>query len=480
MKTQRGLFIIVFVLLPLLFIQISDAHDWGDDFAAFIAQAQAIADGKDYFQTGFVPNLEKPDLVASPIGWSLLLLPVIHFCGVDMVAFKVYVSVFFILWGIILFFVFRKKKETLFAALVVVFIFYHPQFICFKAEVLSDAAFAVLFTLSLYLVARLNRLAKMHLLILGLMIGFSCLIRPLGFVLIGSVIFEYIRMKDWMKRRLQVLIPMLSAFFLYFLIGKVIFPCENSYSHYTHFLGKEVVVNIVENAQFYFSQWQEYWAMLIPYSTGKILLAYLFFFLLIVGALRYLFLWNVYTVTVLAYLAVVFIWPFRSQGFRYIYPVLPFLVYISFESLNRIIQLNRKAATWVSNVFLIYLLVLCFTFNYKPFQQTLAQQGSQTSSARALYSFLAREVAKPSRIVFTKPRVLCLYSGVNALYPIANMDYEKTKGEYARYEVQYFARCKNVSLECYNAVYSSYLDSMEKQKVLLWSNNDFDVYKRNP
>jgi hypothetical protein len=142
--------------------------------------------------------------------------------------------------------------------------------------------------------------------------------------------------------------------------------------------------------------------------------------------------------------------------------------------------LNRKTATWVSNVFLIYLLVQCFTFNYKPFQQRLAQQGSQTSSARALYSFLAREVAKPSRIVFTKPRVLCLYSGVNALYPIANMDFEKTKGEYARYEVQYFARCKNVSLECYNAVYSSYLDSMEKQKVLLWSNNDFDVYKRNP
>lgn len=480
MKNNRAFLLMVVLLLPLLFINISTAHDWGDDFAAFIGQAKAILAGKEYFKTGFVPNLEKPDLVASPLGWSLLLLPVVAVYGVNLVALKVYLSIFYVLWGFFLFLIFRRKKETLFAALVVSFIFYHPQFIGFKAEVLSDAAFAALFSLSLYFVSRLEKLTTLHLLILGLTIGFSCLIRPLGFVLMGSVVFEFVRLKDWKLKRLHVLIPILSAILLHFLIGKVFFPCESAYSHYTHFLGKEVGVNIVENAQFYFAQWQAYWSMLTAHSTGKMFLAYLFSFLLFVGFLRYLLLWNVYAITVLAYLAVVFIWPFRSQGFRYIYPVLPFFIYISFESLSRMIQLNRRTTTWVSNTLLIYFLFLCFTFNAEPFQRNLVQHGSQTNSAKALYSFLEYEVSNSSRVVFTKPRVLCLYSGTNALYPIANSDFGKIKEEYTRYGVHYFVRCKNSNLECYNAIYSSYIDSMERQKVLLWSNTDFDVYKRNP
>lgn len=336
------------------------------------------------------------------------------------------------------------------------------------------------FRFPLYFVSRLEKLTTLHLLILGLTIGFSCLIRPLGFVLMGSVVFEFVRLKDWKLKRLHVLIPILSAFLLHFLIGKVFFPCESAYSHYTHFLGKEVGVNIVENAQFYFAQWQAYWSMLTAHSTGKMFLAYLFSFLLFVGFLRYLLLWNVYAITVLAYLAVVFIWPFRSQGFRYIYPVLPFFIYISFESLSRMIQLNRRTTTWVSNTLLIYFLFLCFTFNAEPFQRNLVQHGSQTNSAKALYSFLEHEVSNSSRVVFTKPRVLCLYSRTNGLYPIANLDFGKIKEEYTRYGVHYFVRCKNSNLECYNAIYSSYIDSMERQKVLLWSNTDFDVYKRNP
>jgi hypothetical protein len=53
MKNNRAFLLMVVLLLPLLFINISTAHDWGDDFAAFIGQAKAILAGK---------NISKPDL----------------------------------------------------------------------------------------------------------------------------------------------------------------------------------------------------------------------------------------------------------------------------------------------------------------------------------------------------------------------------------------------------------------------------------
>lgn len=277
-----------------------------------------------------------------------------------------------------------------------------------------------------------------------------------------------------------MLLSAVVALLLYLIIEKVLFPCSNSYSHYTHFLGKAVGQNIVENARFYFLQWQNYWAMLSDNQTTSAILSYLFSFLIILSALRYLLCWNVYSVTVLAYLMVVMVWPFRSQGFRYIYPVLPFLVYASFESLNRMVQVNRKATVWVSSLLLLFLLVKCFAFNYQPYQATIAQYGSQTVAANEMYTYLAKHVPAHSRVVFTKPRVLCLYSHVEALYPIGNTDFQQMKIAYTNYQTQYFVRTNNASLECFNGMYSSYLDSMEKQKVLVWSNNDFEVYKRNP
>ncbi len=186
------------LLLPLLFLYINDAHDWGDDFAAFIAQAKAILEGKPYFQTGFVPNLEKPDLVASPIGWSLLLLPVVGVFGTNIIAMKVYLSFFYVLWGIILFVLFRGKKETILAILVVVFTLYYPWLLSFKSEVVSDIPFAATFALSLFSIQKINpRTNLIHCVLIGLLLGLCCLIRPIGFILFAAMAFLFFIRKEY-------------------------------------------------------------------------------------------------------------------------------------------------------------------------------------------------------------------------------------------------------------------------------------------
>lgn len=469
------------LLLPLLFLYINDAHDWGDDFAAFIAQAKAILEGKPYFQTGFVPNLEKPDLVASPIGWSLLLLPVVGVFGTNIIAMKVYLSFFYVLWGIILFVLFRGKKETILAILVVVFTLYYPWLLSFKSEVVSDIPFAATFALSLFSIQKINpRTNLIHCVLLGLLLGLCCLIRPIGFILFAAMAFLFFIRKEYSIYFSKYATVGVAALLLLFVIRNIIFPCEGAYGHYYSFFGRDLVFNVTQNSLFYFSEWERFWMDL----TTKALLKNVFLFsscaLLLYGTVRCLWRKNVYAFTVLLYLVIVLIWPYRNQGFRFVFPVLPFLVYVVFERLLHILQAIRPSYTWLAYGIICGLITLSITSDHSTCNNYVKDTGSQTVTAKAMYSYIERNIPNDARVVFPKPRVLCLYSSVHALYPMANMNFEQMQDAYTRYQVKYFVRSKNAGLECYNGVYTNYIDSMEKRKVLLWSNTDFEVYKRKP
>lgn len=218
--------------------------------------------------------------------------------------------------------------------------------------------------------------------------------------------------------------------------------------------------------------------------TTKALLKNVFLFsscaLLLYGTVRCLWRKNVYAFTVLLYLVIVLIWPYRNQGFRFVFPVLPFLVYVVFERLLHILQAIRPSFTWLAYGIICGLITLSITSGHSTCNNYVKDTGSQTVTAKAMYSYIERNIPNDARVVFPKPRVLCLYSSVHALYPMANMNFEQMQDAYTRYQVKYFVRSKNAGLECYNGVYTNYIDSMEKRKVLLWSNTDFEVYKRKP
>ena len=76
-------FIVLMLSIPLLFINVKDSHDWGDDFAGYIHQAKNIVEGNSQFQTGYIINVEGPVLgpPTYPIGFPLLLSPVYYFFG---------------------------------------------------------------------------------------------------------------------------------------------------------------------------------------------------------------------------------------------------------------------------------------------------------------------------------------------------------------------------------------------------------------
>ena len=52
--------ILLLLSVPLFFINIHDVHGWGDDFSQYIREAQNIATGKPFYQSGYIFNKYNP------------------------------------------------------------------------------------------------------------------------------------------------------------------------------------------------------------------------------------------------------------------------------------------------------------------------------------------------------------------------------------------------------------------------------------
>ena len=46
--------ILILLLLPVFFINVTDSHDWGGDFAQYISQAKNIVEGNPHYETGYI------------------------------------------------------------------------------------------------------------------------------------------------------------------------------------------------------------------------------------------------------------------------------------------------------------------------------------------------------------------------------------------------------------------------------------------
>src|SRR5665647_826332 len=138
-KPLSILIVAAILFLPLIFIGTRSSHDWGDDFAQYIHQAANIVNGIPQSETGYVYNqLNYIGPQAYPVGFPLLLVPSYAIAGNRMVAFTTFISLIYIILGLLMV-IFYRKYFSWITAIVLAFIFlYNPQMILFKREIMSD------------------------------------------------------------------------------------------------------------------------------------------------------------------------------------------------------------------------------------------------------------------------------------------------------------------------------------------------------
>ncbi len=153
------LFSMLLGTLILGVINLSVGHGWGDDFAAYLMQAQAVVEGRvDTFviRNAFTIENSIPGLgpVIYPWGYPLALAPVYAVLGHALTVYKLFNLAFYLAFLAILYLLFRKRLGQPLSLLVAAFFALHPAMRGAFNEIGADLLFLFLVYLCIFLIDR--------------------------------------------------------------------------------------------------------------------------------------------------------------------------------------------------------------------------------------------------------------------------------------------------------------------------------------
>ncbi|NND95377.1 MAG: hypothetical protein HKN45_10960 [Flavobacteriales bacterium] len=416
--------ILSFVLLCSLSLSIwtiDSGHAWGGDFALYIEQAIALNNGTvhelyevnkysmDNSPSGFGPYLY-------PMGYPMLLAPLINIMGYDLEAMK-YLSSLLLIMG--LFFLWRlirsKFLHPLPSLLIVGVVGLNYNYTLFCDNALSDIPFFGFVMLTLYVIEKAK--GSMAMIALGSLLFFTYFIRDIGlFLLPALAAWQWMQNKrsgkkpDWLNLSIPYLI-----FISFFFFAKALLP-PGTENHLNELFGNEAN-KLIDNTSYYTGMIDKFF-LLKEYdveSAGVKLLRILFVLFMAIGMIKKGKESLHYLVFSLLSITLYLLWPY-NQGIRFLFPVIPFLILFTFQGLTTLT--NRVN---VKNLNLYIIGILCVITVYRSvrfsyFQAPKTRDMVERKEITEAFLFINENISEDAVIGFHKPRVLRLYTGRNGVY----------------------------------------------------------------
>ncbi len=399
------------LLLPLFCLNLNGTHDWGGDFARYIEQSMNLRSG----ESNYLFNPECPELgpPSYPVGLPLLLSPISALWGNNMMAFQIFMTILLLVLGCLTFTFLRRQFTWAESGVAVLLFLYNPVVIGLKDEVLSDIPFTIfiLAALTAYLNIRErpgNPRASLQLLGVAAFLGFAILHRNIGLVFLLAMLI------DLGRKHLRLSAALFGGTLgLYALFDQVLFPAEIELNqHFLKlFLSNGFRETITTTHKYYVTLFLKFF---VPEGVGFNFLslaiggfAITFFMLGLVWKL--LDRPTVIEWSVLGYLAVIFLYPITTQGFRFLLPIFPLMLSHIITGLRALRMPRPMSPRWVA-IFVLIAVGL-------PYQNDLRQAlradenhlGPQSAAAQELFTFVRENTKEEAVFVFAKPRVLGLY-----------------------------------------------------------------------
>ena len=454
----------------LLFGTLTKSHGWGGDFAAYIMQARGVVDGtsrafvdSNRFTVQQSSHIVGP--VAYPWGFPVLLAPLYAVFGMNIMALKLVGVLCFLLFLLLLWAGFRRYHSRSWLVLLVGLFSLNPALLAFTNYVLSDMPFLLLSTSSVLLMGilivdgrRLSGSRVWDRVILGVSITGAFLIRSNGILLLATLgVTQFIGLSQTMvgnrtvgvatgqsTRSLRRWIPChrfslgdlcvgvlpYAVFMGSVLAWRSIFPAGGAtYLSLTENISLELARHhlsyyLVLPAQFFASVPHHYllYGASIPLAIGGVLR-------------RYQSDYHVLVYVALTFLLYI-LWP-RTDGFRFILPVIPFFCSFVLTGLAGV-QGGTTTAERTIRRFACLLPVLfvlgCFgTHSLRNVRDNLAHgrestEGPFTADAGNMFRFIEQNTKPGSTVVFFNPRVMTMMSGRRSL--MINSEEELVRGDY--------------------------------------------------
>ncbi|MBP6335013.1 MAG: glycosyltransferase family 39 protein [Bacteroidia bacterium] len=482
-------FIVILFLLPLLFININDSHDWGDDFAQYLIQARNLVEGKPQTENGLVFDKfsEKFAVEAYPIGFPLLISPVYALSEMEIRPYLILGTIFLILLAWLCrnyLCIFFGEKLSL---LLMLFFAYHTLTLDLKAQILSEIPFT-LFLLLIVLKLKNENNSIRQWLILGALAGFLSSIRIVGILCIpalaGFLLMNFIKNKSDASystgtRTKIFLLFNVACIGSFWILNNVLFkiPLFEFLNFYKQATSGNAI-HFFSNLHAYLDQCGTIFSL--PYLQSSwwaiicsllILTGFINAFIRNSGFEEW---WTLF------YLIVLGLYPYTSGGFRFLFPLFPFLIRYFFEGIRIIVSTIKKSS--VQKVQYLSCLILLVAL-IQPLYGIINDggksiQGPQSKEAKELFSYIRNSTNEDALIVFPRARAMALYSDRQTTYLLQNETIRESVDLFDRLKVSHLILPKdNENSPLYDPALWEYFHSQKLRTKMVWENQGFEVYR---
>jgi len=341
-------------------------HDWGDDFAAYIMQSVSITQGDvsgflahNIFTMHQSTRFFGPD--AYPWGFPLLLTPFTLACSpLNIFCLKFINLIFYALFLWVFYKFLESRLPAIESTLLLAVFALSPVLLLHEDQVVSDIAFLFFSTFALLLIEKTILQPADPLgsprknIFLGFVLFFAYFVRTNGILLpatlLATQIFLHLQSRlkpDW-KRILSIGLIPYYVFAALTIVSLLVFPSGEG-SHFAR-LTSLTVQKLTENISGYsvlaagffdsLPHNQVIYGILLPFILGGAFIRFKEDFHIIVYVL-------------LGYTLFI-VWP-EWQGIRFIFPLLPFLIYFALRGMIAtsfaLTEKFQRAGLWLTRGF---------------------------------------------------------------------------------------------------------------------------------
>jgi len=425
-------------------------NEWGDDFAAYIMQAQSIVRGDmaQYVEKNSFTMLQSSHPfgpVTEPWGFPLMLAPVYAIFGLKVLALKLVLVVCYALFLLAFFFLARSRLAESEATLLTAVLAFSPLLLAGENQILSDIPFTFFSTLALWLITQPRRAAPgtaedlVQGVLVGAVIFAGVFTRLAGLLLFVPLIATQIgrlpgaaRTASGIRGLAASYLGPYAAFGLLYAAQARVFPSVGQAAPFGH----PTVETLLKNLQDYF--WSPSYFLAGFAGGARLVEVLLLVFVLASVAAHYRrdLPIHLYALAMLAiYIA--------REGFReprYVYPLWPLFVLFAYDGMQVVADrfasvMQRRARAFAWDLFVVFA-ILSFgacvqigwanmasgRYDYRP------SWGAFSPASSRMFEWIRDKTPEDSVIIFFKPRAMRLRTDRDAFFT-TNCD-DLPKGNY--------------------------------------------------
>lgn len=414
MKPFYRIWILVVLMVPLLLVRVNAYHDWGDDFAQYLLQAQWLG--------GVIEALPVSDTFfhgpqVKGVLFSLMLVPFVYFPVPLILLGKILVTLGLGLMGVLVFYRLRTMFPLSTALTITLLFLWHPVMLKLKDQVLPDFIFGAVVLAAMVLWDR-NRRGDRHMALL--LASFSFGLKSAGLALIAAMaillIFQRPMIHSKLRSWVALLLPaMIMAVFEIILTGQHPSACWYSSAS----IRESGSIPLMDHAETYRL------ALLLLLETEAPTAVNQVIPWLVVPAMLLGFvmtLWQRKGIALLflpLYLIMLLLYPYNGDPVRFLVPVLPWLLIYTGVFYSKIFS----AFHLFRIRFLLPVMTLIMAI---PFFNTTRLELSRTVvydpwsfESRDMLKFLSDEVPKNVVVADIHPWSLSWFAGVHTVHSTA-------------------------------------------------------------